>query len=130
MERGECGKERGTAQGGPGAPEGPASASLDPGARKQSLHGCTWSATGRARSAAGPCIGPLDPRARKQSLHGCTWSATGRTRRASAEQSQLFGSRSLKAKPRQSLGCEMFIGINICEGKEGEAGLDRGRSQR
>ena len=99
MERGECGKERGTAQGGPGAPEGPASASLDPGARKQSLHGCTW-------------------------------SATGRTRRASAEQSQLFGSRSLKAKPRQSLGCEMFIGINICEGKEGEAGLDRGRSQR
>lgn len=46
------------------------------------------------------------------------------------QRSERFGSRSLKAKPRQSLGCEMFVGINSCEGKEGEAGLDRGRSQR
>lgn len=99
MERGEYGKGRGTTQGGPGAPKDPVSVSLD-------------------------------PRARKQSLHRCMWSATGRTRRASAEWSERFGSRSLKAKPRQSLGCEMFVGINSCEGKEGEAGLDRGRSQR
>lgn len=89
MERGEYGKGRGTAQGGPGAPKDPVSVSLD-------------------------------PRSRKQSLRRCMWSATGRTRRASAEWNELFSSRSLKAKPRQSLGCEMFIGITAVRGRRGK----------
>ena len=55
--------------------------------------------------------------------------AAGRTWRPSVEWSELFRSCSLKVKPRQSLGCKIFIGINICEGKEEEAGLDRGRRQ-
>ena len=52
MERAESGERRGTTEGRPRAPKDPVSVSLDPRARKQSLHRCTWSAAGRPQRAS------------------------------------------------------------------------------